>query len=56
MALRAITTPDYMTAKPAELPYKLIGRVVDRILTEIPHVNRVFYDVTGKPPANIELE
>ncbi len=56
VALRAITTPDYMTAKPAELPYKLIGRVVDRILTEIPHVNRVFYDVTGKPPANIELE
>lgn len=56
IVLRAITTPDYMTAKPAELPYKLIGRVVERILEEVPHVNRVFYDVTGKPPANIELE
>ena len=55
VALRAVTTPDYITAKPAELPYKMLGKVVDRILDEVPNVNRVFYDVTGKPPANIEL-
>lgn len=55
LVLRAVTTPDYITAKPAELPWKLIAKAVGRILEEVPHVNRVFYDVTGKPPANIEL-
>ena len=56
VALRAIHTPDFMSAAPAELPYELLFTVVRRITTEVAGVNRVVYDVTGKPPATIEWE
>ncbi len=56
IALRAVTTTDFMTAEPAYLPWDLIAKVTSRIVNEVPHVNRVMYDCTGKPPATIEFE
>lgn len=56
VALRAVTTTDFMTAEFAELPWDLLGRVSSRIVNEVKHVNRVCYDITGKPPATIEFE
>ena len=56
VALRAVTTTDFMTAEPAYLPWDLIAKVTSRIVNEVPHVNRVMYDCTGKPPATIEWE
>ena len=56
VALRAVTTTDFMTAEFAELPWELIGRVSSRIVNEVKNVNRVLYDCTGKPPATIEFE
>lgn len=56
IALRAVTTTDFMTAEFAELPWDLLGRVSSRIVNEVKHVNRVCYDITGKPPATIEWE
>ncbi len=56
VALRAVTTTDFMTAEPAYLPWELIAKVTSRIVNEVPHVNRVMYDCTGKPPATIEFE
>ena len=56
IALRAVTTVDFMTAESAEIPWDVLGRTVSRIVNEVKHVNRVFYDCTGKPPATIELE
>ncbi len=56
IVLRAVTTDDFMTAKPVELPYSFITRVSDRIVNEVDGVNRVVYDFTSKPPATIELE
>ncbi len=56
IALRAVTTTDFMTAESAEIPWSVLQTVTSRIVNEVKHVNRVLYDCTGKPPATIEFE
>ncbi len=56
IALRAVTTSDFMTAESADLPWDVLGKVTTRIVNEVKGVNRVLYDCTGKPPATIEFE
>ena len=56
VALRAVTTTDFMTAEAAEIPWDLLQTVTSRIVNEVQHVNRALYDCTGKPPATIEFE
>ena len=55
-ALRAVQTQDFMTAHWAHLPYELLGKVSNRIINEVRGINRVVYDISGKPPATIEWE
>ena len=56
IALRAVTTSDFMTAEAAQIPWEVLGVVTSRIVNEVKGVNRVMYDCTGKPPATIEFE
>lgn len=56
VALRAVTTSDFMTAESAKLPWEVLEKVTNRIVNEVKGVNRVLYDCTGKPPATIEFE
>jgi GMP synthase (glutamine-hydrolysing) len=56
VALRAVQTTDFMTAHWAELPYSLLAKVSNRIINEVRGINRVVYDISGKPPATIEWE
>ena len=56
VSLRAVQTSDFMTAHWAHLPHELLGRVSNRIINEVRGINRVVYDISGKPPATIEWE
>ncbi len=56
VALRAVQTTDFMTARWAPLPHDLIARISSRITNEVRGINRVVYDVSSKPPATIEWE
>lgn len=56
VALRAVNTVDFMTAEAAEIPFSVLQKVMSRVINEVKGVNRVFYDLTSKPPGTIEFE
>lgn len=56
LALRGVTTTDFMTADWAKIPYEVLEKVSSRIVNEVKSINRIVYDITTKPPATIEWE
>jgi GMP synthase (glutamine-hydrolysing) len=56
LALRSVNTSDFMTADWSRIPYEVLDRVSVRIVNEVPHINRICYDITSKPPATVEWE
>ena len=56
VALRSVTTSDFMTADWTRIPFEVLDRVSNRIVNEVRGVNRVLYDITSKPPATVEFE
>ena len=56
IALRAVRTIDFMTAEAADIPFEVLQIVMNRIINEVKGINRVFYDITSKPPGTIEFE
>ena len=51
-----VNTVDFMTAEAAEIPYEVLNKVMSRVINEVRGVNRIFYDLTSKPPGTIEFE
>ena len=56
LALRAVTTDDFMTATWTKVPYEVLEKISSRITNEVKGINRVTYDITSKPPATVEWE
>lgn len=56
LALRAVSTTDFMTADFTRIPWEILDKVSNRIVNEVDHINRIVYDITSKPPATIEWE
>ena len=56
LALRGVTTTDFMTADWARIPYEVLDKISGRIINEVDHINRIVYDITSKPPGTIEWE
>lgn len=56
LALRAVSTTDFMTADFTRIPWEVLDKVSNRIVNEVDHINRIVYDITSKPPATIEWE
>lgn len=56
LALRSVTTDDFMTADWTRIPYEILDRASVRLVNEVPHINRIVYDITSKPPATVEWE
>ena len=56
LALRAVSTTDFMTADFTRIPWEILDKVSNRIVNEVDHINRIVYDITSNPPATIEWE